>query len=169
MKQIQNFRFNDLVLYSKGWYETFSERTGIINNEDGFFEDLEKAIKMNHNYWYPDHMTKDEVIEYLLKALDIIYTYLDENDKKCGRWYYTHSAFRNEVKHRMWLYDCSEEYAIALLVHGVLQGLTKDEIKLNKPIYKKGNWRLGSQNEKMPAYSMTYKYMNSRASQMFDK
>ena len=68
----------------------------------------------------------------------------------------------------MWLYQISEEYAIALMIHGILQGLSKDEIKLNKPIYKKGSWRLGRYDDK-PSISMTYKYMNSRASKMFDK
>ena len=85
MKQIKNFRFNDLVLYCKGWYEAYWERTSERNNEDLFFKDLERAIKMNKDYWYPDNMTKDEVIGYLLKALDLIYTYLDEGDKQNGR------------------------------------------------------------------------------------
>ena len=68
----------------------------------------------------------------------------------------------------MWLYQISEEYAIALMIHGILQRMSKDEIKLKKPVYKRGSWRLG-RNDNKPSISMTYKYMNSRASKMFDK
>jgi hypothetical protein len=168
MKQIENFRFNDLVLYCKGWYEAYWERTSERNNKDMFFADLERAIKMNKDYWYPDKMSKDEVIGYLLKALDLIYTYLDDEDKRNGRWLCSHKAFRDETKKYMSLYNIDEEYAIALMIHGILQCMSKDEIKLNKPVYKRGSWRLGRCDDK-PSISMTYKYMNSRASKMFDK
>ena len=105
--------------------------------------------------------------EALLKALDLIYTYLDEEDKRNGRWLCSHKAFRDETKKYMSLYNVSEEYAIALMIHGILQCMSKDEIKLNKPVYKRGSWRLGRWDDK-PSISMTYKYMNSRASKMFD-
>lgn len=167
MKQIQNFRFNDLVLYCKGWYESSG------NTEESFFNDLERAIKMDDNHYYYNHrkMHKSEIIHFLLNALDLVYEHLDNDEKRNGRWYYSHSSFYEEVQRRMHLYDCSQEYAIALLVHGILQGLTKDEIKLNKPVYKKGSWRLGSYWDDNPqkSRSMTYKYMNKRASMMFDK
>lgn len=123
---------------------------------------------MNKDYWYPEHMTKEDVIGYMMKALDSIYRYLDEEEKLNGRWLCSHKAFRDETKIYMRLYDASEEYAIALMIHGILQGLTKDEIKLNKPIYKRGNWRLGRCDGKN-SMCMTYKYMNSRASKMFDE
>lgn len=37
MKQIENFRFNDLVLYCKGWYEAYWART-LMNDEDMYME-----------------------------------------------------------------------------------------------------------------------------------
>ena len=167
MKQIENFRFNDLVLYCKGWYEAYWERIS-EKNKDMFFRDLERAIKMNKDYWYPDKMSNEEVLGYLLKSLDLIYTYLDDEDKRNGRWLCSHKAFRDETKKYMSLYEVDEEYAIALMICGILQSMSKDEIKLNKPVYKKGSWRLGRYDGK-PSISMTYKYMNSRASKMFDK
>ena len=41
MEKIKDFEWNDLVLYSKGWYENYS------TNEDEFFAEIEKVIKLN--------------------------------------------------------------------------------------------------------------------------
>ena len=63
MRTIENFRFNDVVLYAKGWYE----------HTDNFMKDLEKYIRMNNNYWYPSEMSDIDIMSYMLKALDIVY------------------------------------------------------------------------------------------------
>jgi len=156
MKQIVNFTYNDIVLYAKGWYE----------RNDNICEDLDYLFSKIYGWTSP---REDEVSHRMMIVLDRLYEAADVTKKDCPYcWYMSHALFEEEVRKRMSLYkDCSRDMAIIYTVISVLQGLSKDEIKLNPPHYgKKEYFRMGSLCGKNPI-SMTYTEMNRRAQQMF--
>jgi hypothetical protein len=158
MKRIENFQWNDVVLFSKGWYVT----TGDL------FHDMELSIRENKNYCYIDRkMTEREVIHWLFKILDDFYEYLTEEEKKCRRFLVSHLAFMEEVNRREDLYRISRNKAIVLTIMNIFLLLNKEEIILNKPVYCKGRRRIGGAFCRYPI-SMTYKHMNDIASKIFD-
>lgn len=152
MRVIENFRFNDVVLYSKGWYA----------HSGDFMKDLEKHIRQNEDYWYPEKMTDTDIMNYMLKALDIIYEHCTTEELKNRSLYHSHAAFLEKIKYDQHFYNISFEYAVCSLVYGILQGLTNEQIKLNRPKYNKkhrfgfGLWKEGNNP------GMTYKEMNRR-------
>lgn len=158
MKKIENFQWNDVVLFSKGWYAT----------TDDLFHDMELSIRENKNYCYFDRkMTEREVIHWLFKILDDFYEYLTEEEKKWRRFLVSHMAFMEEVNRREDLYGVSTNKAIVLTVMNIFMNLNNKEIKLNKPVYGRGRRRLGGAFCRYPI-SMTYKHMNDIASKTFD-
>ena len=156
MKQITDFKYNDVVLYAKGWYE----RSGNI------CEDLDYIFSKIYGWTQP---TEQEVSHRMMIVLDRLYEAADVTKKDCPYcWYMSHALFEEEVRKRISLYkDCSRDMAIVLTVLSILQGLSKDDIKLNAPHYgKKEHFRMGSLCGKNPI-SMTYTEMNRLAQQMF--
>ena len=156
MKKITDFPFNDIVLYAKGWYE----RT------DNVFEDIKKCIKQDNHYNVWDGMSKRDICSLMLRCLDKIYSYLDEDDKKCQRWLYSHAAFLEKIEHNMNFYGNTYEEAIVYAVLSILAELTIDEIELKAPKYGKGYRRIGGMFTDYPI-SMTYKEMNKIAQKAF--
>lgn len=151
MKPIENFTYNDIVLYAKGWYE-----------KTDLYEDLGYLLSKIYG-WTPKR--DDELAHFMLDVLERIY---EAQDKKFSSGYLcSFTSFWNEVNRYSDIYECTYNRAIILLVLGRLQGLTKDEIKLNPPHYgKKEHFRLGCLLGKYPI-SMTYTEMNRRVQQMF--
>lgn len=151
MKPIENFTYNDIVLYAKGWYE-----------KTDLYEDLGYLLSKIYG-WTPKR--DDELAYFMLDILERIY---EAQDKKFSSGYLcSFTSFWNEVNRYSDVYECTYNRAIILLVLGRLQGLTKDEIKLNPPHYgKKEHFRMGCLIGKNPI-SMTYTEMNRRAQQMF--
>lgn len=152
---IENFRFNDIVLYCKGWYQT--------PEGEAMLDDL--AYLFGEIYgWRPK--TEEEIAHFMLIVLDNLFQEQDIKFKS-DSWIYCFSGFSNEVKKKMRIYDCSYDMAIILTVRSILQHLSVDEIKLNKPVYGKGkHFRMGSLFTRLPL-SMTYKEMNRRAAKIF--
>lgn len=157
MKKITNFPFNDVVLYSKGWYE----RTNNI------FDDIKKCIEEDNIYNTWDNMFPRDICSYMLRCLDKIYTYLDDNDKRNGRWLYSHAAFLDKIEHNMKFYNKTYEEAIVFTVLSILSELSVDEIELKKPKYGKGRRRMGGMFQNYPI-SMTYTQMNKIVKKIFD-
>ena len=156
MKKLTNFRFNDIVLYAKCWYQ----RKDIV-------EDLGYLFSQIYG-WTP---TKEqEIADMMVRVLDKLYIEMDIPQGYCeARFFNTHYHFENEVRKYMWIYECSREKAIIQLVLGVLQGLSKDEIDLEPPYYgKHEHFRLGSLGPDNPI-SMTYTQMNRMAEKAFGK
>lgn len=167
MKRIENFQWNDIVLYSKGWYET----------TDDLFYDVEQSIRKNNNYQYPEkRMSEERVIMWLFKALDEVYEHLTEEDKKSRCWLVSHSSFYDEVNNKQRLLningkinvESSMNKAIVLVILEIFLQMDKKMIKLNKPVYKKGERRLGCYFRNKYPISMTYKHMNDIATKFFD-
>lgn len=158
--KIENFIFNNIVLYSKGWYQSYK---GDMIDDLGYL--ISKIYDVDVHL-----LNEKEVSHYMLLALDNLCEEMNIQfgQNRC-RWYSSHARFEEEVEHRMHLYEVSRERAIILTILSVFQGLSVDEIKLNCPHYgKKEHFRLGRIGEKYPI-SMTYKEMNSIAEKMFKK
>lgn len=157
MKQIKDFIYNDIVLYSKFWFKS----SGNIIDDLGYLFSKVYA-------WTPK--TEDEVAVMMLRVLDRLYDELElerHSQKVSGKWLATHSQFEAEVIKNERLYNCSRYMAIIKTVLHVLHCLDSSEIKLNKPHYgKKEKFRLGGLFEEHPI-SMTYAEMNRIATKMF--
>ena len=154
---VRDFIFNDIVLYAKNWYE----------HSENIVDDL--SYLFNRIYaWKPKN--EKEVARFMLRAIDKLYDEmgLKFESKYHGRFLNSCAAFSEEIDNRQWLYNCSRDMAIILWALSVFVGLSKDEIKLNKPHYgKKEHFRLGCIFGKRPI-SMTYKEMNRIASKYLD-
>lgn len=150
---ITDFKYNDIVLYCKGWYR----------KNDNILEDLGYLFSQIYG-WTP---TKEsEIAHMMLVALDRLYEEL-EVPINSYRFYNKHALFKEEVQKRMNIYEQSMDMAIICLVRSIFQGLSKDEIKLTTPHYgKKEHFRLGSLFGKYPV-SMTYTEMNRIALKAF--
>ena len=153
---IENFRFNDIILYCKGWYQT-PEGDTIIDDLSYLFEKIYA--------WTPNN--EEEVAKLMLRVLDKLQ---DESCIKFDPWSGVNNftGFYDGVKRNMQLYHCSFDMAIIWFVYAILQGLSEDEIKLNRPVYgKKEHFRMGNLFSRHPI-SMTYKEMNNRAIKAFN-
>ena len=154
-KPIENFIFNDIVLYCKGWYQSPDGDT-IIDDLGYLFGEIYA--------WTPK--TEEEVAHFMMRVLDKLF---EEQGQifRSESYMNSFSGFHEQIKRTMMLYNCSFDMAVIWVVHSILQGLTVDHIKLNRPVYgKKKHFRMGGFFKKYPI-SMTYKEMNNRAIKMF--
>ena len=147
MEQVRNFRFNDLVLYCKGWYEGTND----------MFVDFERYIRMNEDYFYPPKMSRQDIIQYSLKAIDIVFENLTKEERH-NHYLGTMAKFYDYVRHKMWLYNKDFEETVLFVVHELLQGLDRKQIELIPPTYGKGKPKIGWGYKQ----GMTYKEMNNR-------
>ena len=158
MKKIENFLYNDIVLYSKGWF---------VSKEDIVWKDL--AYFFYKIYGFPPK-TESEVALLMVIVLEKVHKEfeLDRDPEKVpARWLSTPYLYEQEVRKLMLFYDWGRDRAIIQAVLHVLHTLSNEEIKLNRPIYsKKFPFRLGGCFTKYPI-SMTYKEMNRKAIKMF--
>lgn len=154
---IKDFIYNDIVLYCKGWYQT--------PEGDTILDDLGYLFGKIYA-WTPK--TEEEIAYFMMKVLDKLF---DEQDIKFNSesWIHSFTGFHSEIKRNMRMYNCSYDMATIWVVHSILQGLTTNEIKLNRPVYgKKEHFRMGMFFGQYPI-SMTYKEMNNRAIKAFEK
>jgi len=154
---IENFIYNDIVLYCKGWYQT--------PKGDTMLDDLGYLFGKIYA-WTPK--TEEEIAHFMMRVLDKLY---DEQGIRFDSesWINNFSGFHNEIKRNMRMYNCSFDMAIILVVHSILQRLDTNEIKLNPPVYgKKEHFRMGQFFGEYPI-SMTYTEMNKIARKVFGK
>ena len=146
---VKDFKYNDIVLYCKGWYQ----------KDGNMLEDLGYLFSKIYA-WTPK--SEKEIAPMMLRVLD-------EFNVKSERNVYSLYCFFSELHKYMSLYDISLDRAIILYVRSILQGLSKNEIELKAPHYgKKEYFRMGSLWGRLPI-SMTYKEMNKIANKMFNK
>jgi hypothetical protein len=159
MEKIKDYTFNDIILYSKGWYKG----TGNICEDLGYF--------FSKIYWVSDY-NEGTIAMRMLHLLDDIYNKLSLNrnpEHLAGKWLATHSQFEGEVRRLMMLYNYNRDMAIIHAVLGVLHSMTCDEIELKPPVFgKKERFRLGCIGYEYPI-SQTYKEMNRIAQKSFSK
>lgn len=154
---IKNFRFNDIVLYAKGWYQ--SPKGNVVEDLGYLFSKIYAWNKVSES----------DVAYFMLIVLDKIYEELGINNKSERWWLVSHSSFELEVRRRMSIYEFSRDRAIISVVLGILQNISKDDIILNPPHYgKKERFRLGKLFGTYPI-SQTYKEMNKIAKETFSK
>lgn len=153
---IENFIFNDIVLYCKGWYQT--------PKGDTMLDDLGYLFSKIYG-WTPK--TEQEIANFMLRVLDEVVVKLNV-PANSYKFYTSHALFIDEVRRRMIIYEQSMDMSIIYLVRSVLQVLSRDEIKLNAPHYsKKEHFRLGMLIGEYPI-SQTYTEMNRRAQEAFN-
>jgi hypothetical protein len=151
---IKNFEYNDIVLYSKGWYQ----------RSKSIYEDLGYLFSKIYA-WTP--RTPEEVAPFMLRVLDKLREEMGIEKFHSRFRISSFYSFNDEVVHRMTLQDISYNEAIVLTVMSILQELSKDEIQLNPPHYgKHEHFRMGMFIGEWPK-SMTYKEMNKRAQEAF--
>jgi hypothetical protein len=160
MKRIENFLYNDIVLYSKGWF---------CSKENITWKDL--AYFFSKIYAFPPK-NESEVALLMLLVLEKLHHKLEldrDPEKVPACWLSTPYRLEQEIRRIMLLYDFGRDRATIQAVLHVLHKLSTEEIKLKRPIYsKKFPFRLGGYFTKYPI-SMTYKEMNRKAIKMFDE
>lgn len=158
MKRIENFLYNDIVLYSKGWYRS---------KENIVWKDL--AYFFSQIYAFP-LKTESEVSLLMLLVLEKLHKELEldrDPEKVSACWLSTPYRLEQEIRRLMLLYDWGRDGATIIAVLNVLHNLSNEEIKLKRPVYsKKFPFRLGGCFTKYPM-SMTYKEMNRKTIKMF--
>lgn len=158
MKRIENFLYNDIVLYSKRWF---------VSKEDIVWKDL--AYFFSEIFIFPPK-TESDVALLMLIVLEKVHQEfeLDRDPEKVSAcWLSTPYQLEQEIRRIMSLYNCNRDRATIQAVLHVLHKLSSEEIKLKRPVYsKKFPFRLGGCFTKYPI-SMTYKEMNRRAIEMF--
>jgi hypothetical protein len=157
MKKIENFLYNEIVLYSKGWF---------VSKEDIVWKDL--AYFFSKIYFPPK--SESEVALLMLLVLEKLHKELNldrDPEKVPACWLSTPYRLEQEIRRIMLLYDFGRDRATIQAVLHVLQKLSTEEIKLKRPVYsKKFPFRMGGCFTKYPI-SMTYKEMNKKAIEMF--
>lgn len=152
---IENFAFNDLVLYAKGWYK----RTDLLSDLGYIFGNIYA--------WVPT--TEEEIARLMLMAIDELYTQLGMkfDSQHYGRYRNSFSAFYDEIGRRMKLYNLSFNMAIILFGLSIFAGLERSLLKLNPPHFgKKEHFRLGMMLGEYPI-SQTYTEMNRIVNNFF--
>lgn len=159
MEKLENYKFNDIVLYAKGWYKT----------SDNICEDL--GYFFSKVYWVSNY-NEGHIAMLMLRLLDDLHDKFNlsrNHEKVAGKWLATHIQFESEVRHLSFLYGYNRDKAIIHAVLGVLQTMTCDEIKLNPPKFgKKEKFRLGCIGDDYPI-SQTYTEMNRIVQKHFAK
>lgn len=158
MKRIENFLYNDIVLYSKGWYHS---------KENIVWKDL--AYFFSEIYALPPK-NESEVALLMLIILGKLHQELEldrDPEKVPACWLSTPYLLEQEIRKIMLFYNLDRDGATIQAVLGVLHNLSNEEIKLKRPVYsKKFPFRLGGYFTKYPI-SMTYAEMNKKAIKMF--
>lgn len=154
MGVLKNWIYNDIVLYSKGWYQS---------SKGDLIEDLGYLFSQVYA-WTPK--TEGEVARMMLRVLDKLYSEgIIEFNSEGPNCY---SRFFDEIGRDMSILNISFDRAIILYVKSRLFELTDKEIELNPPHYgKKEHFRLGSTFGDRNPISMTYKEMNRIVKKVF--
>lgn len=163
MATIENYEWNDVILYAKGWYK----KSGNV------FADVAECIKRNTNRCIRVPKREDDLksfaVYWLLKILDDLHEKFNVDEKSGQFWLYGHHNLYSEVIKRQSFFELTYEEAVCWCVLNVLMELNRYQVKLNPPVYKRGERRLGNNLSKDEyPISMTYKHMNDIAKRIFE-
>ena len=149
---IENFRFNDIILYAKGWYQ----RKDLVEDLGYLFSKIYA--------WTPT--TEEEVAKFMLRTIDRLYEEMKISFKADSYSFCFVSIF-DKIEHDMRFYEQSRYRATIGVCLNILSELNRDQIKLNPPHYgKKEHFRMGRFFKDYPI-SMTYTEMNRIAQKTF--
>jgi len=152
---IENWTYNDIVLYSKGWYKSHGDMV----------EDLAYLFSKIYG-WEPT--SEEEVARMMLRVIDRLYE-AKEVKFSADAYMKSFEYLFNEVNNKMKFYNISYSLAVIQICLSILFELENTEIKLNPPHYgKKEHFRLGGFGHNYPI-SMTYTQMNRIANKWFNK
>ena len=156
MKQITDWRYNDIALYAKGWYEP-----------KDLFQDMGHIFEKIYGY-FPDNM--HEIARMMLRVLDDLRSYLEPGEQV---WWDSFSGFFDNLERRSYDYDINT--AIVYEVIAIVQGIERRNIVMSKPVFgKKEYFRMGcglivTYEDKRKNQTKTYKQMNKEAEKHFGK
>lgn len=146
LTMIENFRYNDIILYAKGWYK----RTDIVKDLAYLFRQV---------YGWADENERD-IAHKMLRVMDRI----NEELKDTNYQQVNLQRFYDEVHNDVCLYKVSFDMGIILWSMSQMMKLGREHIKLNPPHYgKKEHFRMNGKP------SMTYAEMNRIANKMFNE
>lgn len=150
---IENFRYNDIVLYCKGWYY----------KNGNMLEDLGYLFSKIYG-WVPTDIK--DIAYFMLRAWD---TYLDESGTRTNYGQcHGFAEFNRVINNYMRLYDCDFNMACIKWVCSNFVEIGITTIRINRPVYNKNQYfRLGG--EYANKQGMTYKHMNDIAIRTFGK
>jgi len=155
---ITNYKYNDIILYAKGWYA-----------KNDVIDDLAYLFAQIYG-WNPVWIAKSkngaesDIARFMLMVLDD----LKENNIHIR---YTCDKFAlliDEIKCKQTMYNITFDMATIFVVLSVLLEISSKDIKLNPPHFgKKEYFRLGRLGKEYPK-SMTYTSMNKIAQKAFN-
>lgn len=149
---IKDFIYNDIVLYSKGWYK----------RSDDIVEDLGYLFSKLYAF---TPRTESEVAQFMLRVLDKWYE-CNEFRFESECYLRNFATFYSEVRQRSLLCNVSIHMAIILVVMGRLLEISGSEIELNPPVFgRKEHFRLGGGYP----LSQTYAEMNRIVAKKFSR
>lgn len=149
---ITNWKYNDVALYAKGWYE----RTDII-------KDLSYLFSKVYGWMPNEEHAEADIANFMLRIVDN----LIENKIHVMFPCTTCSGLISEIKHYSSLYELSFDMATIRLVLSILLDISREDIKLNPPHFGRSeHFRLGCIGKRYPI-SMTYTTMNKHAQKAF--
>lgn len=167
MEQIKNFEWNDLMLYSKGWYESTGNLAADVaicleKNENRMIRVRNKMSEESKKY--VAKLLMDVVMPSFYKLM------ADDKDIMLGRATSPSSSHFYERISEIMRWDEKTTFHDAVIYDCVtiFRYIPKSKIKLNKPVYGKGRRRISGILHTYPK-STTYKTMNRIASKFFDK
>lgn len=152
---ITNYKYNDIILYAKGWYE----RKDIIEDLSYLFSQIYGWNPTEHN----NEQTTKCVANYMLLILD------DLKEKGVHVRYTALGFYGFITQMRIYqeLYELSFDMAIIRFMLSILLEIERKDIKLNPPHFgRKEHFRLGRIGSNYPM-STTYTTMNKIAQKAF--
>ena len=158
MKPVGDWRFNDLVLYAKGWYE----RKDLVADMNHIFETV---------YGYVPG-TKHELTVMMLRVLDILHDHLEPGERY---WWTSFVSLDYHINRNLNLYDEDQDEATIRVILNILLEMDASVLCIKKPVYgkrmyfRKGPGLCASHEDVRKSRTQTYNQMNEDVSRFFDK
>lgn len=158
MKTLEDWYFNDLALYAKGWYE----RKDLVEDMKHIFETI---------YGYtPD--TKHSLVTMMFQVLDKLRDHLEPGERY---WWTSLVTLDDHITRNMCIYSEGRDEAIIHTVLTILMEMEASVLCLKKPVYgknmyfRKGPGIFATHEDVRKSRTKTYKQMNEEASRFFGK
>lgn len=151
---MKKVRLNNFILWCKGWYES-------VNDEMDILDQALIALKLD-GY---EFATKNHVLGILLNCIDEM---IDEKiiDSRINALRI--SRLHQSISENMHFYELNYNEALAFTVMSLFKyELTKDNIKLNPPVYSRKLYKMGFVAPKH--FGNSYKMANYKANKFFNE
>ena len=151
---MENVRLNNFILWCKGWYES-------VNDEMDILDQALIALKLD-GY---EFATKNHVLGIILNCIDEM---IDKKiiDSRINALRI--SRLHQSISENMHFYELNYNEALAFTIMSLFKyELTKDNIKLNPPVYSRKLYKMGFVAPKY--FGNSYKMANYKANKFFNE